>query len=182
MNPKKRAAPKKLDRPGLWDYALRALSARPLTSAEVRSKLLRRADNIADIDPVLERLKEASYLDDDRFAEAFAYGRLASHGLGKQRTLRDLRTRRVSATTAEKAVTEAYAEADEVALIEAFLERKYRNRNLAEILADQAGMTSAYRKLRYAGFSSNNAIRVLKRFSEQADQLEGEEEVIIEQS
>jgi regulatory protein len=178
MNTRKRSVPKKLDATGLWDYAIRALSSRALSSAEVRAKMLRRADNAADIDPILERLKESKYLDDNRFAENFATARLENHGLGQQRALRDLRGRKVPSATAEKAVTEAYAESDEITLISDFLERKYRNKKLHEVLAAPAGMASAYRKLRYAGFSSGNAILVLKRYSENASDLEGEEDAI----
>ena len=62
--------------------------------------------------------------------------------------------RRVAPTLARKAADAAYSEVDEVALIEKFLGRKYRGKNLGELLADQKHLASAYRKLRLAGFSS----------------------------
>ena len=60
---------------------------------------------------------------------------------------------------------------DEVRLIEAFLARKFRNKPLAVHLEGPRHMASVYRKLRLAGFSSGNAIRVLKRYAERADEL-----------
>jgi hypothetical protein len=43
-------------------------------------------------------------------------------------------------------------------------------------LRDEKHLASAYRKLRYAGFGSGNAIRVLKRYAERADELESLED------
>jgi len=73
---------------------------------------------------------------------------------------------------AKQAADAAYAEIDEPALIESFLERKYRGKNLGEMLAEPKQLASIYRRLRGAGFSASASIRVLKRFSEQADSLE----------
>ncbi|MCC6587876.1 MAG: RecX family transcriptional regulator [Bryobacterales bacterium] len=170
--------PRKLTSTELWDYALSALSRRALSSGELRVKLERRAENRDDIPPILARLKESKYLDDTRFAESYAEARLHSGGLGRQRVVRDLRARRVAPGLAEQAVTNAYDGTDEVALIEDFLARKYRNKNLPQMLNDERELASVFRKLRYAGFSAGNAIRVLKRYSRQADELEGEEEGI----
>ena len=181
MKPKSRSGPRlprKLDAGELWGYAVRCLSVRALTGGEVRQRLARRAANAADVEPALARLKDAGFLDDKRFAESFAASRLENQGLGKQRVLRDLRNRRVAPGLAETAVTGAYAAADEIALIEQYLARKFRNKNLPQLLQTPAGLASAYRKLRYAGFSSGNGIRVLKRYSEMADQLESEEETL----
>ena len=60
-------------------------------------------------------------------------------------------------------------------LIEAYLSRKFRGKDLASWLSDDKNLMAAYRRLRYAGFSGGNSIRVLKRYTQQADQLEGSE-------
>jgi len=57
-------------------------------------------------------------------------------------------------------------------VIEQFLARKYRGKNLAELLAEEKHLASAYRRLRTAGFGAGNSIRVLKRYAAQADLLE----------
>ena len=77
---------------------------------------------------------------------------------------------------AQKAADQAYASVDEVELIERFLSRKFRGKNLGELLQEQKNLASAYRKLRVAGFSSGNAIRVLKRYAAEAEALEDIEE------
>jgi len=163
--------PRLLDREALWESALRALGGRAHSVSELAAKLRRRALRQEDVSDVLSRLKQAGYLDDRRFAESYAAGRLEGAGLGRMRVLRDLRTKRVAPAVAEQAVKDAYREVDEVRLIESFLERKYRGVKLGAHLAEPRHMASAYRKLRLAGFSSGNAIRVLKRFSERAEEL-----------
>jgi len=167
-----RSNPKKLDAAALFEYALRSLSARAQSLGELRQKLVRRAERPEEVAPVLERLKESGFLDDRRYAETIAASRLENQGLGKARVLRDLRQRRVDSTVAEKAVEGAYREADEVALIEAYLRRKYRNVVFEEFLAEPKNLAAAYRRLRTAGFGSANAVRVLKRFAADAQALD----------
>ncbi len=163
--------PRLLDREALWEYALRALGGRAHSVSELAEKLRRRAGRDEDVKDVLSRLKQASYLDDRRFAQFYAAARLEGAGLGRMRVLRDLRAKRVAPAIAEQAVKTAYQEVDEVHLVESFLERKYRRVQLDAYLADPRHMAAAYRKLRLAGFSSGNAIQVLKRYSERADEL-----------
>jgi regulatory protein len=159
----------------LWDYALRTLGGRALSRGELRNRLRRHAAPGVDIDEIVRKLEEYGYLSDQRFAEQYAARRLENQGLGRQRVLRDLRQRRVSGKTAEQAVESAYSEADEVGLIQRYLEKKYRRLNLAEHLRDPAHLTAVYRRLRYAGFSTGNVMRVLKGFSQEAELLEGTE-------
>src|SRR5262249_4122310 len=140
--------------------------------SELRDKLRRRAEKLADIDTVVARLKEHGYLNDRQFAENYAARRLDSEGLGKMRVVRDLRQRRVAGGVAGKGAEKALNGVDEVQLIEQYLARKYRNKQLDRLLADPKELASAYRRLRYAGFTSGNAIRVLKSHARQAELLE----------
>ena len=160
--------PKLLDANALLAFAARALSSRALTSAELREKLRRRAASPSDVDTILTRLKESGYLNDARFAEMFASLKRDNDGFGKTRVVRDLMNRRVAPSLAIKASEAAFAETDEIELIENFLARKCRGKNRAE----EKHLASAFRKLRQAGFSAANSIRVLKRHAAQADQLE----------
>ncbi len=81
-------------------------------------------------------------------------------------------SRRVAPALAKQAAATAYQETDEVAMIEQFLARKFRGKNLGELLQEPKHLASAYRKLRGAGFSTGNSIRVLKRYAAEADSLE----------
>lgn len=168
--------PRQLDAEALWHYALRVVSGRAQSISEIREKLRRRAERAEDVPAILARLKEYGYLDDRRFAETFASARLENQGFGQARVLRDLRARRVAPKLAEQAVQQAFQETDEVTLIESFLARKYRKVGLRDFLAEPKNLAAAYRKLRLAGFSSGNTLRVLKRYAEEAEALGEEEE------
>jgi regulatory protein len=175
--------PQPLDRDKLLNVALRALGASAHSSGQLREKLRRRAQNEEDVDAVLAKLKETGYLNDRQFAENYAAARLQNQGLGKMRVLRDLRQRRVAPKLAEQVTDKTYQKTDEAALIEEFLRRKYRGKNLREFLNEEKNLAAAFRRLRYAGFSASQSIRVLKRFASQpevldvleGDALEGEE-------
>jgi regulatory protein len=163
---------KPLDRDGLMRYAAQVLAARAQSTGELRTRLRRRAARAADVDEVLSYLKESGFLNDRQFAGAYAEWRRENQGLGKARVLRDLRARRVAPAVAQAAVDAVYRGVDEVALIEDFLARKYRGKDLGALLREEKHLASAYRKLRTAGFSPGNAIRVLKRYTAEADRLE----------
>lgn len=172
----KERSPRKLDAGALWEYALRALSVRAHSAGDLRQKLLRRAENPADVPPALERLKEYGFLDDRRYAESFSASRLENRGFGRARVVRDLRKRRVAPGVAEKAVEAAYAGTEETALIEAYLRRKFRGPALEETLADPRKLAAAYRRLRTAGFTAGASIRTLKRFAADPELLDSLEE------
>lgn len=156
----------------LNSYALKLLAGRSLSVAELRDRLRKRAENPADVSTVLAALKEHQFVDDRRFAEHFAAVRKDSRGLGRQRALSDLLKKRVAPSVAQAAVDGAYAGADEGEMIENYLGRKYRSRNLSAMLKDDRELASVFRRLRSAGFSAGNSIRVLKRYAAQADQIE----------
>jgi regulatory protein len=153
----------RLDADALFQYAVMTLAGRAQSSGELRAKLAARAERAEDIAPTLARLKQYGYLDDRRFAENYAGVRLEAQGLGAIRVMRDLRARRVSGAVAEKVVRQAYEGVDELALIEAFVDRRVLRSKPGSMLADQKELATAYRKLLRAGFSSGNILRVLKR-------------------
>ncbi len=172
----KKRETKKLDRDGLWNYALKSVGQRAQTSSEIRAKLRNRAAEPEDIDITLSKLKEYGFLDDRRFAQTFAESRLNNQGFGSGRAMRDLQARRVAPALAEQTVQKVYAEQDEVALIEAYIRRKYRTANRDTLFSEDKDMASAFRRLRLAGFSTGNIVKVLKRFAAHPDLLDNLED------
>ena len=162
----------KLKLEALRSYALRALSQRGLSVSELRRKLHLRAENPADVDAVLDAFQSCGYLDDQRLSEGFAESRAQSGAIGQQRVLRDLLKKRIAPGTAREAVTRAFENVDEPALIREYLERKVRGKDLGDYLKEPKNLASLYRRLRTAGFSSSSSIRVLKSYSAHADELE----------
>src|SRR3954467_11747653 len=121
----------------LFDFAVKSLAARACSTGELRRKLAQRAENEADVDGAIERLRDYGYLNDKRFAEGYAGARLENQGLGRSRVLRDLRQRKVSDTLASGAVERVYKNVDEMELIDAFIRRKVRtSKPLPEALED----------------------------------------------
>ena len=168
--------PKLLPAEKLFEYAVRLLAGRAFSSGELREKLRAKAEKKEDADLAIARLKDLGYLNDKRFAETFAASRVENQGFGKMRVLRDLRQKRVAPKVAQSAVEQTFEGADETVMIENFLRRKFRRVNLAETLRDEKKLASAFRKLRMAGFSAGNSIRVLKKFAARAEELEEMEE------
>jgi len=164
--------PKPLDLEGLMNYAARALSARAYTVSELKTRLKKRAVRQEDVETVLGRLKDAGMVNDRRFAGSFADWRRESQGIGKARVMRDLMARRVAPAVAKEAVEASFEGIDETAMIEAFLKRKYRGKDLGALLQVDKELASAFRKLRGAGFSTGNSIRALKRYAAEAERLE----------
>ncbi|HEX7362947.1 MAG TPA: regulatory protein RecX [Bryobacteraceae bacterium] len=162
---------KKLDAEGLWQYALKTLARRAHSADELRRKLARRAASEQDARAAIAKIAEYGLADDRRFAENFSSSRLQNDGFGKMRILRDLRLRNVPAKIAEDAVRKTFDGIDEQDLIAQFLERKYRGKNLPELLSEPKHLASAYRRLRMAGFSSGGAVAMLKRYAAAADEL-----------
>ncbi len=168
---------KKLDAEKLWAYALKSLGARAQSSGEVRQKLVSKADNLADVDGILARLREYGFLNDKRFAETVAASRLEDQGFGRARVIQDLRGRRIAPVLAETAVGGVYSETDELELIERYVRKKYRTAERDGFLGDDKELARAFGRLRRAGFGAGNIVRVLKRFARNPDLLDGIEDV-----
>lgn len=163
--------PRLLDADGLWEYAVKALGGRALSAGEVRQRLRQRAAQKTDVDTVLARLREHGFLNDARMAESYATARRENRGFGQARVLRDLQQRRVAPAVARTAVEQAFAGTDETELIEAFLARKYRGKDLPAYLSEEKNLASVFRRLRHAGFRASPAIAVLKRYAARAEEL-----------
>lgn len=163
---------RRLDAAALWSFALKTLGARAHSTGELREKLRRRAASAADVDDVLQRLKEHGYLNDRRFAEGFATARLSNDRFGRSRVIQDLRQRRVAPALAESAVREVYENVDEQALIEEWVRRKYRLAPRESLFQEDKDLAAAYRRLLRAGFRTGDIVRVLKRFARNPDLLD----------
>ena len=147
----------------LYDYAVRSLSRRMRTVAELKRLMRPRVPEgeIGEllIKMVILRLKDQKYLNDSNYAAAYSAYRRDTEKFGKRRVITDLKVKGVHADVIEKAVNEAYSSIDEQAQVRAFLKRKRlkkpaNNREAARI----------FRALLRAGFGAGPAIAVLKKW------------------
>jgi regulatory protein len=118
----------------------------------MREYLERRAEDADIVSPVISRLREQNYLDDAKYALAYARQHANARRQGRFRIARELRTRGVPDRHIETALDAVFAETDEGALVRARLKRQ-----LAHIRGSlgELKVASIYRSLLRAGFSSD---------------------------
>jgi regulatory protein len=88
-----------------YTSALRILQYRFNSEHELRRKLAAKRFEKAEIDAAIERLREEKWIDDERFAGAFARSRAAKK-VGPTRIKRELSAAGVDRTTADRALAE----------------------------------------------------------------------------
>jgi regulatory protein len=143
----------------LYEAAVRALMRRAYSVYEMKQMLGRRTEDDKLLATVMDRLKSAKMIDDERFAKQFARQRTEIRRQGKFRIARDLRARGVPDRHIEAALAETAKETDESAIVRQRLERKLRS-SRGEI--NENKMASMYRSLLRAGFSADVVRRELK--------------------
>ena len=143
----------------LYEAAVRALMRRAYSVYEMKQLLGRRTEDDKLLRTVMDRLKRAKMIDDERFAKQFARQRTEIRRQGKFRIARDLRARGVPDRHIEAALAESAKETDESAIVRQRLERKLRSFR-GEISENK--IASMYRSLLRAGFSADVVRRELK--------------------
>ena len=144
----------------LYDCALRALMRRAHSIHEMREYLARRAEDKSQIDPVIARLRENSYLDDARYALNYARLHAQSRHQGHFRIARELRARRVPDRHIEAALDSVFSEGDEAALARTRIQRALAR---LKVPLDERKTASLYRSLLRAGFSTDVIRAELRR-------------------
>ncbi|MGC1605056.1 MAG: regulatory protein RecX [Candidatus Acidiferrum sp.] len=143
----------------LYEAAVRALMRRAYSVYEMKQLLGRRTEDDNLLRTVMDRLKRAKMIDDERFAKQFVRQRTEIRRQGKFRIARDLRARGVPDRHIEAALAESARETDESAIVRQRLERKLRSFR-GEITENK--IASMYRSLLRAGFSADVIRRELK--------------------
>jgi regulatory protein len=143
----------------LYETAVRALMRRAYSVYEMKQLLGRRTEDDNLLRTVMDRLKRAKMIDDERFAKQFARQRTEIRRQGKFRIARDLRARGVPDRHIEAALAETAKDTDEAATVRQRLERKLRSFR-GEITENK--IASMYRSLLRAGFSADIVRRELK--------------------
>jgi regulatory protein len=143
----------------LYEAAVRALMRRAYSAYEMKQLLGRRTEDDHLLGTVMDRLKRAKMIDDERFAKQFVRQRTEIRRQGKFRIARDLRERGVPDRHIEAALAETAKETDEAAIVRQRLERKLQSFR-GEV--DERKTASMYRSLLRAGFSADVVRQELK--------------------
>jgi regulatory protein len=87
-----------------YDYALNLLTARPYTIRNLKRKLVQKVYPAAEIESAMERLIDSGLLDDNRYAQQFARGKLLGPGASKRRIRQQLYQRGIPNAIADPAI------------------------------------------------------------------------------
>jgi regulatory protein len=123
------------------------------------------------IDAVVARLKELSYLSDERFAEDYTRVRKEHEKFGKRRVQQDLMQKGVGKELVASTLETAYEDVDEVVLARQYIARK-RMKQPSGANAQKETARAMNRLLR-AGFSSRAIYKVLREWHLPEQTLEG---------
>ncbi|MGC9197806.1 MAG: regulatory protein RecX [Acidobacteriaceae bacterium] len=168
------AARSPLDQAGLMEYAVRSLSSRMRSERDLRRKMMQRAEpgeaGAADVEAILQKLKELRYLSDERFAADYTRLRKENERFGRRRVAQGLMQQGVPQELASTALEAAYAEVDEVALAKEYVARKRMKKP-----EDEKATARAARRLLGAGFSSQTVWKVLRQWGAEVQEVDVDE-------
>ena len=143
--------------------ALRWLTARELSEAQVRTRLAQRGYSQSAIDPAIERLIGDRTIDDRRAAVAVARTEARVRRHGPRRVMGRLIEMKIDRDVAADVVRELFGEHDEAELLEAALERRLRGK--PGRLADPRERRKLVAFLVRQGYSAGAAAAALRRKS-----------------
>lgn len=170
--------PRKLDTEAeLYAYAIGALGRRMRSVAELKRLMRPRVEADTEygqtlVELVIRKLKDQGYLNDAKYAAAYASIRRDNEKLGRMRVVTDLKVKGVHGEVIEKAVESFYDEVSEEKQA-----RDYLRRKRIEKPTDQKHAARIYRQLTRAGFGSKTIFKILKNWDvddEMLTALEGE--------
>ena len=105
------------------DDALRILSGRSQSQAQLRTKLARKQHPADVIQSIIDRLKELGYINDQQFAENRALAAAKSKKLGRRRAAQDLLKAGVDQSTARRALENVYESHDSAQVARQLVEK-----------------------------------------------------------
>jgi regulatory protein len=141
--------------------ALKILSARPCSEADLRDRLIsRRGKDPKLVEQCIKRLKELGYVNDDLFAHSYASYRVGLKPLGRARLARELTVKKVPREIVEQALDRVFEENAEEALLDSAIARRVRTRGWP---ADRAASKRMFDHLARLGFEYDLIVRKLRR-------------------
>lgn len=128
-------------------------------SADIRSKILKAGFALEEAETMLGYLQKNRYIDDSRYARAYAADKVRFSGWGRMKVRMGLRAKGISDSIVSQALENIngsdYAEALQKALVS-----KARSLDLADVKDRQ----KLYRHLASRGFESDVIIAAIRRF------------------
>ena len=142
-----------------FETAVAMLSRRPYSVAELRRALERKFPNSAEVPNVLARLRQLGYLDDAKFAEAYASSLARVRNYGRHRVRRELKSKLVDYSVIDHAVENAFTSVNERELLEHAVDKKIRT--LRKPMT-RSRLASLCQSLVRRGFRADDIMRVIR--------------------
>ena len=93
-----------------YEYALKLLTARSYTARSLLRKLTQKGISPEESRAILARLESSGLVDDAKFAEQFARGKVLMGGASKRRVVQDLRRKGIAEGLAKAAIERVFAD------------------------------------------------------------------------
>jgi regulatory protein len=145
-----------------FDRALEMLAFRARATRELRTSLLRKGEDAANVDHALERLTAMGLLDDASYARQYAHAKIVGPGFSRRRLQAELAKRGVAREVADAAIADALAEDDvnSDAILERVAARKLRALQKEDPPTKRRRL---YEFLARRGYDSDDIRRVMER-------------------
>jgi regulatory protein len=135
------------------------LARRAYSRGDLRDKLAKYGE-AEQIEPVLDRLEELELLNDAEYAYNCASRLILQEGWGPAKVRNLLRRKKIAASVMESALERMRTEIDDVAALNAYLDRRGRTRALPQ---DRKGIHRLFMSLRRRGFPAGAISQVLRQ-------------------
>lgn len=142
-----------------FETAVTMLSRRPYSVAELRRALERKFPDSADVPGVLARLRQLGYLDDAKFADAYAASLARVRNYGRHRVRRELKSKLVDYRVIDGAVDNAFTSVNERELLERAVDKKIRTLRKP---VTRARLASLCQSLIRRGFRADDIMRTIR--------------------
>lgn len=160
----------------LYEYAVGALARRMRSVAELKRLMRQRVEAETEIgktlvELVIRRLKDQGYLNDAKYAAAYASFRRDNEKFGRYRVITDLKSKGVHGDVIGQAVETVYDEVNEEKQARDYLRRKRLQKP-----ADRKQTARIFRHLIRAGFGKKTIFAILKKWDVDDETLTALEE------
>ena len=138
--------------------AVKFLSYRARSEAEVQTKLSQLGYSQEIIGATLQKLRGLNYLDDEVFARDWALGRAEGRGYGPLRIARELQQKGIAKSVISQVVKETFGQQEGKERARALLEKRFRGKDLG----DRRVLHRAMSFLQRCGYRNSVIAEVLK--------------------
>jgi len=135
------------------------LARRPYSVAELRRALDKKFPTSEAIPDVIARLCQLGYLNDARFAEAYASSLARVRGFGQYRVRRELKSKLVDYRVIDGAIENAFASVNEKELLDRIIDKKVRT--LKKPIT-RAKLASLCQTLMRRGFRADDIMKAVR--------------------